>query len=176
MIFTWGIVAFLVLSLGLTACGDDTSASLPVTTHTLQATNSQTSPSAAVLPMGSYITTLNAKDFHFELYEERPALRQYIGRWELQFADQNRFSIKFNNQPQVEGTYTLSSEELFLTSPKWPSLCQNYEAPANASFRWKVDSESKALDLFGKSDLCNIAGTALLMHKLVPLNAPVVTQ
>lgn len=173
--FSWGLLAFLVLSLGLAACGD-TAAAQPAAVSANPAAVSQTLPDGKEMPAGSYITTLKAKDFHPEFIEGLPALRGYIGRWELQFAEASRFSIKVNNRLEVDGTYALTAEELFLTSAKWPSLSQTYVAPATAAYHWQVDSSSKALTFLGKSDPRDITAMALLMHELVPVSSPVAAQ
>jgi hypothetical protein len=173
--FSWGLLAFLILSLGLVACGD-TAAAQPAAVNANPAAVSQVSQNGVAMPAGSYITTLKAKDFHPEFIEGQPALRGYIGRWELQFADASRFSIKVNNRTEVEGTYTLTADELFLTSAKWPSLSETYVAPATASYHWQLDSSSKALNLLGKSDPHDITAMALLMHELVPVSSPAAAQ
>lgn len=179
IVFSWGLFALFGLSLGLVACSNtlsDNPTINPVAVNSSQSSLSQPATDNLTQPLGSYITTLKAKDFHPEIYEEFPTLRHYIGRWELQFTDQGRFSIKVNNQLEVEGNYSLSNDELFLTSSKWPSLCKTYEAPATISYRWRMQSNNKALTLLGKTSSCDVTGMTLLARELLPTGIPPITQ
>ena len=174
ILFRWELLALLILSLGLVACGD--TASIPVdlpatiTINTTQASPVQPIADVPSQPTGSYITSLQAKDFHFEIYEELPILRNYLGKWELQLTEQGHFSVSFSSQVMAEGEYHFAASQIFLSSSHWPSLCKNYQVPTTATYYWHLDG--KALSLLGHADVCNIVGTALLFRELISLPLP----
>lgn len=167
--FNSSLLAMVLLSLLLTACGQTSRIEPAGETESADQTVKETSSDFVALPLGSYSTLLKAKDFNPEYIEAVPTLHNYLGLWELKLTDQSNFSLDLNNQKIVEGEYQLTSDQIYFNnSSSWPFLCSDNqeEASTAAIYRWRLDG--KELELMGTNQACSVKD--LIFSQLLQLS------
>ena len=115
---------------------------LPSAGFTLQTSN---------VPAAAYTVTLADLDFPVKVPAEVRAA--FAGKWDLNIAEGNKFTVSKDDQVVAEGTYTSTADRLVLTDEKGPLSCSQEQGQGTGTYKWVRKEEQlilKAID-----DKCN---------------------
>ncbi len=111
------------------------------------------------LPLGTYTTTITAAD--------NPPGPAFIGKWELTFTEGNRYRTARSGTVLiiVEGSYTLTSEQITFTDEGGPGSCHLTPGAATGTYRWTLDGNK--LTVTTVRDTCFSRNYTLTVHPLL---------
>ncbi len=98
--------------------------------------------------LGTYITSIANEDIPADVPAD--ARGNFVGKWELTFAKEDKFHISKSGDTLVEGSYAATKELLTLTDEKGPLACGQDQA--TGTYKWM--SEENKLKLTAKDDGC----------------------
>jgi hypothetical protein len=103
------------------------------------------------VPQAAYTVTLTDVDFPVKVPAEVRAA--FAGKWDLQIAEGNKFTVSKDDQLVTEGKYTSTADRLVLTDEKGPLSCSQEQGQETGTYKW-VGKDGN-LTLKAIDDKCN---------------------
>lgn len=150
-----GLISLALFTLLLMGCGEQR-------TNRIDNFYSDFSPN---LQPGTYTMKVSIYDFSPEVITYRPYLKNYFGNWELNLAENGKFSA-FNNNFMFEGLYSMRPGEIIFYGTNWLSSCYFSETANEVGYHW--DSSGNGVVLINLEDDCFERNTILSIHKWEP--------
>lgn len=156
---TLAILTLFISAMFMEACGS--------AANSLAPSNNQASNANATQPQfitGIYTTQLKFREVHPELaIDIRPA-GLYIGKWNLNFGEQSRFTLSQGSQEAITGTYSVASDTISFSGKAWEPYCSGTPGDEEGSYVWH--STGSNLSLYPKEETCAFRMAILSTHSL----------